>query len=573
MKKLITFSTIFLFLLSQNLLGRNIPSQINKIDIQCDLCESVIGSCKLLLEEFKHEEKLLEKLIAGLVETTCKAFQVETDEICHAIVKLFSFEFFHSIQDSKNLSTKAICSGILGCNNGGENLKEMEWNINIPPINRTMKKVYEDKFKEFDDEIKKGVNNMNSSFYILQLTDLHIDELYVDGSCADCNEPLCCHLNSTGKCRLNGGYYGSLNNCDVPLRTYEGILQHIQLNHQEINSVYLTGDIPSHHVWNQFEEKERKLLRLVSELLKKYLPNKTVYSTIGNHESVPVNSFPTDSIKETDMKWMYSELANDWTSLGVSNESYSSILHFASYSTQFLNTSHKIISINMNNCNQLNFWLYAHLADPMNELKWLVDELIKSESLLQRVHIIGHIYPGGDSCLRQWSANYARVIERFQHVITAQFFAHSHTDWFEVFLNEIGAYNIAYVAPSITTYSFLNPGYRIYQVDMNSFHVVNHFNYVMNLTESNEIKKIKINFEYDAKSAYNLTNLLPSSWHLLAKEMLNNSILFNKFYSFKSKLSPVYPSCQTKECIEQEVCALLSAQSYNKTFCPFLSHN
>lgn len=57
---------------------------------------------------------------------------------------------------------------------------------------------------------------------------------------------------------------------------------------------------------------------------------------------------------------------------------------------------------------------------------------------------------------------------RYEGVITAQFFGHTHFDEFEVFydMDDMGrAISIAYVGPSVTPYYDLNPGYRIYYVD------------------------------------------------------------------------------------------------------------
>lgn len=57
---------------------------------------------------------------------------------------------------------------------------------------------------------------------------------------------------------------------------------------------------------------------------------------------------------------------------------------------------------------------------------------------------------------------------RFSDTVTAQFFGHTHTDEFELFYNKNNTnkpYGVAYVGPSVTTYTYLNPGYRIYYVD------------------------------------------------------------------------------------------------------------
>lgn len=84
------------------------------------------------------------------------------------------------------------------------------------------------------------------------------------------------------------------------------------------------------------------------------------------------------------------------------------------------------------------------------------------------MHIIGHVPPGLADCMEAWSREYHRVITRYQNTVKAQFFGHTHYDEFVVFFDEKDRQkpiNVGYVAPSVTTYSFLNPSYRIYSSD------------------------------------------------------------------------------------------------------------
>lgn len=53
-----------------------------------------------------------------------------------------------------------------------------------------------------------------------------------------------------------------------------------------------------------------------------------------------------------------------------------------------------------------------------------------------QVHIIGHIPPGSGDCLTPWSWNYYKIINRYESTVTAQFFAHTHLDEFEIFYDE-----------------------------------------------------------------------------------------------------------------------------------------
>lgn len=51
-------------------------------------------------------------------------------------------------------------------------------------------------------------------------------------------------------------------------------------------------------------------------------------------------------------------------------------------------------------------------TDPAQELQWLVYELQNAEFKGEKVHILGHIPPGHSDCLKVWSHNYYRIVNR-----------------------------------------------------------------------------------------------------------------------------------------------------------------
>ena len=59
----------------------------------------------------------------------------------------------------------------------------------------------------------------------------------------------------------------------------------------QFDYVMFTGDLPPHNVWNQSRDDQITSLQTYTDLMKKYLPNKMVYNTLGNHESAPVNRY------------------------------------------------------------------------------------------------------------------------------------------------------------------------------------------------------------------------------------------------------------------------------------------
>jgi hypothetical protein len=57
-------------------------------------------------------------------------------------------------------------------------------------------------------------------------------------------------------------------------------------------------------------------------------------------------------------------------------------------------------------------WLIYNPKDQDNQLKWLAETLLQSEKAAEKVHILGHIPSGDTECLRTWSREFHKIIER-----------------------------------------------------------------------------------------------------------------------------------------------------------------
>lgn len=144
-------------------------------------------------------------------------------------------------------------------------------------------------------------------------------------------------------------------------------------------------------------------------------------------------SFPPPYVQQADtsIAWLYDELDVQWRRWLPASVSHT-IRRGAFYSV-LVRPGFRIISLNMNYCNNKNWWLLLNSTDPATELQWFIYELQSAEFSNEKVHVIGHIPPGHSDCLKVWSRNYYRIISRYESTITAQFFGHTHFDEFEVF--------------------------------------------------------------------------------------------------------------------------------------------
>ncbi|XP_029375342.1 sphingomyelin phosphodiesterase [Echeneis naucrates] len=548
-------------------------------NVSCSLCKAVFTILDIALLSDANEER-----VARAVGEACIRLHLAEEMVCRQITELFRDDFIRALQESVLWPTEA-CALLVGPSCGKFDIYA-PWNITLPkgpkpPVT--------------PPSLPKPGSPQSR---VLFLTDIHWDQEYVAGSAADCRDPLCCRKDSGSPSwrRRQAEYWGTYSKCDLPLRTVENLLE----NAAKAGSwdwVYWTGDIPAHNVWSQTRKQQLSELTVISRLIHKHLgPNVTVYPAVGNHESTPVNSFPPPFVHgNKSSAWLYNAMAEEW-SAWLPPQALNT-LRYGGFYTVAIQPGLRVVSLNMNFCARENFWLMVNSTDPANQLQWLVHVLQASEDKGEKVHIIGHIPPG--LCLGSWSWNYYHIVNRYESTVAGQFFGHTHFDEFQMFYDEMTLtrpLGVAFIAPSVTTYINLNPGYRVYYVDGNyngsSRLVLDHETYILNLTEANHGPAAsftpdpnpKWSLLYRATEAYGLSSLFPSDFDGLMQTFIKDDQVFQKFWYLRHKghvSEPCKETCKTTLlCFlrsgrydELEQCDLLSgfggnlARAARKTLC------
>nr|KAI8736926.1 sphingomyelin phosphodiesterase-like [Biomphalaria glabrata] len=521
--------------------------------ITCHFCELVASQIHNMIANNASWDDI--KLVVG---ESCKLLKQETPRVCDGLVEEFAPEVL-TVLANTNFSSEELCSFLLGPECAGPDVPTYHWNVTFPPVPQPP--------PVYPTPPKPG----SPRFKFLHLTDIHFDAEYKEGSTADCNEPLCCRDDSNTQDYKKAGKFGDYRKCDMPLWSLENMFSVLAAQSDSFDYIIWTGDLPPHNVWNQSRTDQVTTLKTIVGLFHKYFPNKPVFPSLGNHESSPVNSFPPPYVTNNEsISWLYDALADQWKQW-LPTGALETVRWGAYYVTSPF-PGLRIISLNMNYCNNQNWWMLLNSTDPADELQWLISVLQAAENDGVKVHILGHIPPGIDDCLKIWSWNYYNIISRYQNTIAGQFFGHTHFDSFSVFYDietlKIPI-SVAYVAPSVTPYTDLNMGYRIYTVDGNyqgsSFQVLDHETYFMNLSRANEEGKMTWELEYSAKEAYNMSSVYPKDWDELIKIMsVNNTVLeqYNKYYT-KSRNSG---KCD-KTCRTLRLCEMRSGRSHDPSLC------
>ncbi|XP_015119788.1 sphingomyelin phosphodiesterase isoform X2 [Diachasma alloeum] len=466
-----------------------------------------------------------------------------------------------------NIQTRSVCNGVVRLNANqrcGPPPPRYNWTVevdNSPPLH-------------FE------VEESTESLKILQITDIHFDPLYEPGGNADCHEPTCCRRgqNNTGGNRKSAGFWGDFNNCDVPWHAVLDALDETKTRHGDADLIYFTGDVIDHGVWETSRSVNSRSLHKIFKKMKETFRDRPVYPIFGNHEPHPLNQFAPDDIDEDSLstKWLYALLANIWIDAGWLPESTRSTILQGGFYTVTPKKGFRIIAINNNVAYIYNWWLLYKPNDLNGQLRWLADTLLEAERNQEIVHILGHMPGGSHHFQHTWSREYRKIVNRFAHIIAAQFNGHTHNDEFNLFYhpdNKSRIITVAWNGGSITPYTNLNPNYKIYQANAKTYQVENADTWFYNLTEANLTPNQRPRWHkmYSFKEEYGLDNLSKESLHSLITDMAKGGRSLEIYHkNFYKHAAPQLDKNCDRKCMQHHVCAIVTSSSDDKSECRLL---
>ncbi|CAL4139124.1 unnamed protein product, partial [Meganyctiphanes norvegica] len=473
---------------------------------QCTTCKQVAG----MMSTYIYFGGSMNGTIERTLRNICNMIvDYDPDTFCTGLISEKENQLeLEWIYRNRYVYAEESCSQLLG-NRGCRDFRGGEWMVEIPPVknnnnslssqkvqspdpnnnveNEYLNKTeteYSNKHTELSntaedkniiEELKDGKNSLEvvskQVLKVLHLTDPHYDPRYKVGSNAACHAPLCCNDDSGDLMSPSdaAGKWGDYRHCDSPKWLLENMYQHILENHPDVDYILNTGDLVPHHIWRVSQEDNLDIINESTEMMLNYFPNIPIYSTVGNHESFPVNSFPapeTDAWATFNVQWLYDSLAEQWSRL--MHQDVPSTAKYAGYYSVLARPGLRIISINTNYCYRFNWWLLYKSEDPGDVLKWLTKELESAEAAEEKVHIIGHVPPLISDCFQQWAHQFSRIVSRFSNTIRGQFYGHSHFDEFRLHYDTDATdipVGVEYITPNNGPFNHLNPAYRIFYVD------------------------------------------------------------------------------------------------------------
>jgi sphingomyelin phosphodiesterase len=471
---------------------------------------------------------------------------------------------------------------------------------------------------------------------VLHLSDFHLDPRFDIGSEANCSNYMCCRPNSviTGHDPAKSSYsepasrfgaYKCDSSPDLALSAFTSMSQFFNVS--DLAFTIFTGDIISHDTDSQLSRAYVSYEEEITfRVFEKFLPQ-PVYATLGNHDSLP-RGFntphslnPANGVSSNALSWNYDLVSSLWRQKHwlSPQAAHQARAHYGAYSTLHPSLPNlRIISLNSDfyyRANPFNF-INSTNPDPSGILKWLSTELMNADAASERVWIIAHVPPGhSNDAMHLPTSLFYSIINRFSpFTIAALFFGHTHMDQLEIFyqyapsslhhglrnttkIDLSSPLNTAFIGPSITPLTGLNSGYRLYEIDVKTYQVMNYHTYIANISNS-------LNWtlpdgpvwehEYSARETYrpfvrlnpNSEDLVHETWpenaplnatffHLLTQTMLEDSekgkVAWEMYTRFETKSSAYsggrgYRS-RPPSTIEQRVCEIRSGSGALVTGC------
>ncbi len=227
--------------------------------------------------------------------------------------------------------------------------------------------------------------------------------------------------SSSGHAFRAASFFGDYN-CDLPPWSFEALMRDVARRHPDLDYVVVTGDYPPHDVWRQNRRNNLESSKLVAEVLRKHFGGEAravvgnlsrvaicvfadipVFPTIGNHEAFPVNMFPgMDEAGKYNPSWLYSGLTTFFQHWITGEEQRHTMMN-GGYYQALVRPGLRLVSINTNYCNSLNFFLLLNFDDPSNHLHWIYSVLHQAEQKGEKVLVIGHIPPGSSDCFSEFN--------------------------------------------------------------------------------------------------------------------------------------------------------------------------
>ena len=501
--KLISFILFFIFIFTQNinkltpeqnkeiehlfkeiiLKAQNQINNINSIsskDKTCNLCKNIVKT---------NRESIIEKYgFEGVLKIAKLFCSLALDQdVCEGAIQEYG-PFTLNVLAQHVVDEEKICAAINLCDD-----------VQYEDVDAWAKELLKDK----PSKKKEDINLQGDKIKMIQMTDVHYDLKYKEGSSVECTKPLCCREPAEPGSKIVAGKFGYAGHCDINENLFKSYVD--AAYNLKPDFIVWTGDNAPHDVWEGSQdnvyESTKKLKNMLNEKFNHSVP---IYPILGNHEKYPNDAYSTSGEPELlkNMADLYKEYLDD--------QAYESFKKFGYYSMKHKDTNLRIIGLNCLICDTFNFYLIANQKDAKEEFKWLEKTLREAEKNNEFVYILDHIPINGNFYLTECALRMRALIDRFEYNIRGYFTGHTHVDDVVVvktYFEPRRPITLNYVAPALTTYPYVYPSFRQYIIDPKTMLIIDYEQYRLNTEEANKSGNPVWKLSHTAKELFNVNHL------------------------------------------------------------------
>jgi sphingomyelin phosphodiesterase len=168
------------------------------------------------------------------------------------------------------------------------------------------------------------------------------------------------------------------------------------------------------------------------------------------------------------------------------------------------------------------------------------------------------------------------MISEFEDIVIASFFGHTHHEHFElVFSSQKRSEKqnklnipilVSYITPSITPQTNINPSFKRFYYDKNTFQILNSETFTVDLTKANQEGKIEWKKQFSCLETYGMNDMSSTEWVGFVQRMYSNQTLFQIYWQNMFTQHPPSQNC-IGDCKKAILCGTLSSTSNLYNIC------
>jgi hypothetical protein len=409
------------------------------------------------------------------------------------------------------------------------------------------------------------VTGLNGKF--MHISDIHIDELYADGS----DPATMCHRPNATNPEVNvAGKYGALGSiCDTPQVLLDSTFKWMADNTPDMDFILYTGDSARHDRDKKVPRQHSEVLNehkiVVDKVLSTFDSKVKFIPTFGNNDELDYNKMaPVEDP-------IISKLTEIWSPLGLGLESNAAWKKGGYFSYE---VKPGLVVVNLNSMllfasNVLTKDCSVTGSAGTEMLAWMEAELATIRSQGKKAYVMQHIPPtdvmGKALYFPGCQSKYINLIGQNADVILGSFFGHTNSDYMSfIYTNNTespsdGPFFLSTVTDAPPTVDFdntcvihamsqapaiipaNNPAVRVYtySTSTRSFGaLIKYVQYWSDLVQDNKNDEVTYAVEYSTSDTFDMWNLSPFSWTRALKDWATNSTNFQDYVRFRFVQNP-----------------------------------